>query len=339
MPTVLVTGAGGACGIGTIQSLQSETTHQVVGVDMDPTAVGIQFADDGMEVPAATDASWPEAIAKIVDECDIDVVVPTVDEELAVLPSLSRELPDDIGIVAPDQEVIDLAMDKYQTMRRLSAAGHPVPETWLATEHATINPSAFPLIVKPRGGRGSRGVQQVDDPEALSAHLAATPYEPEELLCQECIDGTEYTTSVIGTTDNQLLGVVPKEAIEKNGSTVLGATRRAPNVVEACTDLFDMLEPAGPLNIQQIVDNDGTPYVIEINPRFSSTSCLTVDAGINEFDLLIRDTLGESVDSPGSFETDRYIIRYEAHTFVDGADLTGSKTFSLESAKLNMSQS
>jgi len=197
MPTVLVTGAGGACGIGTIQSLQSETTHQVVGVDMDPTAVGIQFADDGMEVPAATDASWPEAIAKIVDECDIDVVVPTVDEELAVLPSLSRELPDDIGIVAPDQEVIDLAMDKYQTMRRLSAAGHPVPETWLATEHATINPSAFPLIVKPRGGRGSRGVQQVDDPEALSAHLAATPYEPEELLCQSVSTGRSIRRALL----------------------------------------------------------------------------------------------------------------------------------------------
>lgn len=325
MATVLVTGAGGACGIGAIQSLKSETTHRVVGVDMDPTAVGIQFADVGMEVPPA-DENWPEAIAAIVEEYAVDAVVPTVDEELAVLPSLSSKLPEDVAIVAPDQEVIELAMDKYRTMTRLSAAGHQVPETWLATEHATIPPSAFPLIVKPRRGRGSRGVQRVADPEALSAYLAETTYEPAELLCQACIDGTEYTTSVVGTTTNRLLGVVPKEAIEKNGSTVLGATRQAPTVADSCADLFETLDPAGPLNVQQIVDDEGTPFVIEINPRFSSTSCLTVDAGINEFDLLIRDALGESVEAPDSFETDRYIVRYNAHTFVDGADLERSNT-------------
>jgi len=321
MATIVVTGAGGACGLGAIRSLATETAHRVIGVDMNPAAAGIRFADDGVSVPPATDEAWPAAMASVVERFDADVVVPTVDEELAVLPSLSEALAGEIPIVAPRQGIIDLAMDKYRTAERLSAAGHPVPETWLATETESIDSDAFPLVVKPRQGRGSRGVKRVDDPEALAAHLSETPHDPEELLCQEWVTGTEYTTSVVGTATNRLLSVVPKEAIEKEGSTVLGATRRAPSVAETCRELFETLDPAGPLNVQQIVGDDGVPRVIEINPRFSSTSCLTVAAGVDEFDLLIRDALGERVNPPGEFEADRYIVRYESHFFADGEEL------------------
>lgn len=320
MATILITGAGGACGIGAIKSLKTNTAHRVIGVDMDPTAVGIQFADAGRTVPPATDDEWPTAIASIVSEFDVDVIIPTVDEELAVLPAL-RDVCDDVPILAPKQAVIDLAMDKYQATKALAEAGHPTPATWLGTEADAIAPSTYPLIVKPRRGRGSRGVQRVETPDELHAHLADTSDSPDTLLCQALVDGTEYTTSVVGTTQDELLSVVPKEAIEKDGSTVLGATRTAPAVASSCVEIFETLAPAGPLNIQQIVDEDGIPRVIEINPRFSSTSCLTVDAGVDAFDLLIRDALGQQVDPPESFEPDRYIVRYEDHLFVDEEEL------------------
>lgn len=323
MATILVTGAGGPCGIGAIKSLKTETTHQVVGVDMDTMAAGLYLADSGRSIPPAADDTWPTEMASVVDEFDVDVVIPTVDEELAVLPSLVNALPDDVPIIGPKQEVIELSMDKYRTMERLSAAGHSTPRTWLGTEASTIDSEAFPLIVKPRQGRGSRGVQRVADHSELNGHLEATDYQPEALLCQEFIDGTEYTTSVVGTKANRLLGVVPKEAIEKKGSTVLGATRRMPAVAESCAELFETLEPAGPLNVQQIVDDDGVPRLIEINPRFSSTSCLTVAAGVDEFDLLIRDALGQRVQQPPAFEADRYIIRYKSQLFADADDLIG----------------
>jgi len=326
MATVLVTGAGGACGIGAIQSLKTETDHRVIGVDMDDAAVGLYFADDGQSVPPAADDAWAEEMATVVGEFGVDVIIPTVDEELAVLPSLSRRLSNDVPIIAPNQAVIELAMDKYRTMERLSTAGHPVPETWLATERAEIDPSAFPLIVKPRQGRGSRGVRKVETPEELTAYINDTSYPTDALLCQEFIDGTEYTTSVVGTKTNRLLSVVPKEAITKDGSTVLGATRQSPAVADACAELFETLEPAGPLNVQQIVDEDGVSRVIEINPRFSSTSCLTVAAGVNEFDLLVRDALGEQVDPPTDFIADRYIVRYDGHLFADADEFDGLRS-------------
>lgn len=321
MATVLVTGVGGATGVSAILSLHAETSHEVIGVDMNPAAAGIQLADGGTSVPAATDETWPEAMAAVVERFDVDVVIPTVDEELRVLPSLSRALPADIPIVAPRQEVIDVALDKYRIYQRLRDAGHEVPDTWPVTDLDRTDSTIFPLIIKPRRDRGSRGVERLDDEDDLMAYLERTPYKPETLICQELMAGPEYTTSVIGTKDDRLLGVVPKEAILKDGSTVLGATRRTPAVSSSCREIFETLEPAGPMNVQQVLDENGTPHTIEINPRFSSTSCLTVAAGVDEFDMLIRDALGESVERSNDFEIDRYILRYSNHVFADADDL------------------
>jgi carbamoyl-phosphate synthase large subunit len=324
--TVLVTGVGGATGIGAVTALQDDPGYEVVGVDMDATAAGIHLADRGTTVPAAAAESWPDAMAAVVDRHDVDVIVPTVDEELVRLPALREVLPAAVPVVAPRQEVVDLSTDKFRTYRTLREAGHAVPETWLATDADDVDPTAFPLLVKPRRGRGSRGVTRVETPAALEAHLERVDHAPESLLCQEFVAGTEFTTSVIATADDRLLGVVPKEAVEKDGSTVLGATRRAPDVGAACRAVHGTLSPAGPINVQQLVGDDGTVYTIEINPRFSSTSCLTVSAGVDEFDLLIRDALGESVEAPERYTADRYILRYRSHVFVDGAALDSAET-------------
>lgn len=322
METVLVTGVGGAGGIGAVRSLRERTEHEIVGVDMDPHAAGLHLADAGRPVPAATDSKWAAEMSSVVAEFDVDVVIPTVDEELAELPSLFETLPDDVPVVAPRLEVIDTALDKYRTHQRLASAGHNVPRTWVATDRAAVDVSAFPLLVKPRRGRGSQGIERVETPEELDAHLEETAYDRKSLLLQEFISGTEYTTSVVATRDNRLLSIVPKEAMTKAGSTVTGVTRMAPEVRAECRAIHDTLQPRGPINVQQIVDDDGIPYTIEINPRFSSTSCLTAAAGVDEFDLLVRDAAGESVSPPESFETDLYIRRYQDHVFVPGEEFT-----------------
>jgi len=315
MATVLVTGVGGAGGIGAVRSLRERAGHEVIGVDMDPEAPGLHLADDGVTVPAATDDAWADELADAVEQFDVDVVVPTVDEELAEIDRLRNTL-EDTPVVAPRSEVIDVSLDKYRTHERLAAAGHPVPDTWLGSEHDAVDPSAFPLLVKPRRGRGSRGIQRVDDQSELLAHLDASDYDPDELLLQEFIDGAEFTTSVVATQGGRLLGIVPKEALEKDGSTVTGVTRRSPAVRAECKALAETLDPRGPINVQQMVAEDGTPYTIEINPRFSSTSCLTAAAGVDEFDLLVRDALGESVEAPDAFDDGLYIRRYRSHVFV-----------------------
>jgi carbamoyl-phosphate synthase large subunit len=325
MATVVVTGVGSTGGTGTIQALQEYTDHEVVGVDMDPAATGFHLLDEWRVVPPAADDSWPDAMARVVAEFDADAVVPLVDEELAELPSLVERLPEAVGVVAPRQSVVEDALDKYRLSGRLADEGLSVPDTRLASEAAAADLSAgdFPLVVKPRRGRGSRGVRTVETRTELDAHLDASDREASSLLLQERVVGTEYTTSVVATQDDRLLSVVPKEAIAKEGCTVRGATRLEPAVVASCKRVFEALSPGGPINVQQIVDDTGEVYTIEINPRFSSTACLTVAAGVNELDLLIRDAVGERVAAPDGFEADLHLVRYTDELYVKESELSG----------------
>lgn len=322
MATVLVTGIGSTGGTGTIQALQKHTNHEVVGVDMDSMATGFNLLDRGRVVPPASADSWPVEMAAVVDEFDVDAVVPLVDEELARLSELDERLPDDVSIVAPRQSVIDDTLDKYRMARRLTDSGLSVPTTRLATEADELRPRDFPVVVKPRRGRGSRGVEKLDSLADLEAHLDETDRSPEDLVVQRFVDGTEYTTSVVATRDDRLLSVVPKEAIAKDGCTVRGVTRMEPSVVASCKRIFSALSPGGPLNVQQIVDDSTDEvFTIEINPRFSSTACLTVEAGVNELDLLVRDAMGERVTSPEGFEADLHLVRYTAELYVRETEL------------------
>jgi carbamoyl-phosphate synthase large subunit len=67
--------------------------------------------------------------------------------------------------------------------------------------------------------------------------------------------------------------------------------------------------------VQLIVTSDGVPRVIEINPRYSTTMALTLAAGVNEVDAVLRHARGED---PGAltFTPDLMMLRYTAQIYV-----------------------
>jgi carbamoyl-phosphate synthase large subunit len=305
MATVLVSGAGGICGIGAIRTLCETTDHRIVAVDMDPTAAGLYEADLSFVVPKATDELWPKEMARTIDKADVDAVILTLDAELRRITAL-RNAVDDVPFVCPRDSVVELSVDKYRMAKEFQAADLPTPLTWLGTNPERIDESAFPVLLKPRYGQGNASFEQWHSREELARRIDGHELSPRELVIQQFVSGTEYTTSVVGTRDGRLLEIVPKQAIGNEQRV----TRAAKPVVESCRAIHDELRPQGPLNVQHIIANDGTPHVIEMNPRFSASSALTAAAGVNEYELLVRDALGESVHNPEGFETDYRQVRY-----------------------------
>lgn len=318
MATVLVTGVGGVGGFATVQTITEHTTHDVVGVDMDPSALGLHKLDKSRVVPPASSETWVPEMAQIISEFDVDAVIPLVDEELIRLSDLREAVSDEVAFVCPTQDVIDLTLDKYRMAETFEREGLSVPETRLGYEE----PPSFPVVAKPRQGHGSEGVQLLHSREDVDQYFESTEYSPEEVVLQQYVEGPEYTTSVVATKDNDLLGIVPKEVIEKEGNTVKGVTQSKDAVIDACLRIYEALEPGGPINVQQIHDEEtDTIYTIEVNPRFSSSACLTVEAGVNELDLLIRDFLGESITKPDGFEDNVYMVRYTDQAFLHGDEV------------------
>lgn len=320
--TVLVTGAGGAGGMAAIKSLQRTTDFELIGADMNPKGVGLYAADAGIVVPPATADDWIESMSDCIDTHDVDVVVPLIDEEVAQISPLREASPDTL-FVAPDAPFIECCLDKFRLMNELDAVGIAVPDTWTVEDAVDFDESQYPLILKPRTERGGRGIHIVHSPAELTEALTETTRSRGDMFVQKYLDGTEFTTSVVCTKDDTVLSVVPKEAVQKDRSTVHGITRTAPEVEDSCRRIVKEFKPSGPINVQQLYDNEGVPHVIEINPRFSSSACLTVAAGVDELGILIKDALEIPYEAPDVFEPDLHMLRYTDQLFVKDGDLFG----------------
>ncbi len=313
MSTVLVTGAGGAAVPGLIRGLQAQG-YRVVAVDTNPQAAGLYLADVGRVIPEGRSDDFLPALRQICRREQVDVVMPLVDEELVKATELGTDV---LGVILPHRQFVELCLDKGQLMTALGAIGVPVPETQTAS--ADWRGIQYPVIAKPRTGRGSRGVALLHEAVALQDHLNAVGVAPDQMLLQSFIDGPEYTVSVVAWRDGSTQAVVPKLILKKQGITQLAVTERVPAIDAVCRTIQARLRADGPFNVQLRIDRAGRPVVFEINPRFSTTVSLTVAAGVDEPGMLVRQALGGPPVENDQWTAGLVLVRQTTDVFLDEA--------------------
>jgi len=114
-----------------------------------------QMADDCFQVPPVKDGAYIPALKRICEQEAVDLLVPTIDPELALLSAARNDfLAQGIAIAVSDPTVIGLAGDKLATANQLASAGMPTPRS-ASLEQALLDPDAWSgaIVVKPRHGR------------------------------------------------------------------------------------------------------------------------------------------------------------------------------------------
>ncbi|GAA4909385.1 ATP-grasp domain-containing protein [Streptomonospora salina] len=316
--TVVVTTAGAPQTPDTIRNLQRQG-YRVVATDVDPAAPGLYLADRCHLVPPGTSGAYLPAIRGICLREGAAALVPLVDEELGTVARLAE---DGIAVLLPHPEFVATCLDKYALMRRLADAGLPVPRTRKAAEWT--GPPADPLVVKPRSGRGSRGVVRLGSADRLGALLAGTEGPADALIAQEAVTGTEFTVSVVAWRDGGVQAVVPKQVVLKRGVTKYAVTRRHERIADVCRAVQRELRADGPFNVQLALDAAGEPRIFEINPRFSSTAALTRAAGVDEVGGLLRQATAGGPQLADDWREGVVLVRRWADEFVDEADFAGA---------------
>jgi carbamoyl-phosphate synthase large subunit len=283
--TVLLTGAGGPAISGMISVLR-KWGYRIVAIDMLPFASGFYLADRAYVVPAGNAPDFFPRLKEICLTEKVDAVVSVVDEELPYVLQLEAI---GIAVIQPRLEFVEFSLDKLRCMRELRAAGINAPQTWMLNELPTDAP--YPLFVKPRVGRGSRGCGKVGSPVELKTFVSASSYTPDQLLAQTFAEGIEFTVSVIVWRDGEVQAVVPKQVISKVGVTKAAITRRNAKIETLCTAIQDRFKADGPFNVQLVMDRNGELWPFEINPRFSTSITLTNAAGVDELGGLLSQAL------------------------------------------------
>jgi len=317
-PTIVLTVAGGVAVPSMIDILRATfPAARLIATDMDPQAIGLRLADLGVILPPGGSPTFLRAMRRLCADENVDVIVSVVDEELEDLCTLEAE---GIHVIQPLRSFVHLALDKLALMHQLQAVGLPAPWTQLAS-NCDLDRVPFPAIIKPRVGRGSRGIARVENRAALKAALANSLYSPDQLLVQQLVEGPEYTVSVVVWRDGAVQAVVPKELISKRGVTKAAVTRRNERIDTYCREIQRELRADGPFNVQLCLDRrDGTPYAFEINPRFSTSITLTMAAGVDELSGLIRQALsGRDSWQAGDWRAGQVMLRRTQDVFFDEA--------------------
>ncbi|WP_249872153.1 ATP-grasp domain-containing protein [Oceanobacillus saliphilus] len=308
--TVFLTGAGGTAIPILIKRLKQKGFKVLAG-DMDDFAVGLYLADKGFILPKGQSPEFLPTIKRICKDESVDAVIPLVDEELLSAIELEKE---NIPVLLPQKSFINLCLDKSMLMKKLAEHHISVPKTKLASEGC--RDLIFPIIAKPRVGRGSRGVKFLASEEEFNSYVNRIN-QPSSIILQEYIDGKEFTVSVIVWRDGSVQGVVPKEIIQKQGVTKIAVSRRNRKIEDICLDIQEKLIADGPFNVQLRLNENGEPFIFEINPRFSTSISLTMACGIDELNIILNQALtGKVKTNPIEWKEGIVLLRQTLDEFI-----------------------
>lgn len=276
---LLFTGGGGA-GNEAIWR-QFNDRHDLFFADADPGAIdplipaGRRFA-----IPFARKPDFADRVLSLCERERIDILVPGVDEELVALADRRGTVA--TRILVPSADFVKLMLDKLSASKAILDAGLTVPETRPLLKFEGMS---FPLIAKPRTGRGSRGVEKLDRSEQVAAYLTMQKGDPDFYVAQALCPGQEYTVFACADEEGRLRSVIPVRVISKKGITIRAVIEHQPSILEYTKRFQNHFKPANIYNIQCMLNDRGVVYPFEVNPRISTTFCLAVSTGFDPFSL------------------------------------------------------
>lgn len=189
-----------------------------------------------------------------------------------------------------------ITIDKHVTNSLVKQAGFRVPGEVLARRNAKI-PSfsekklEFPLIVKPNRWGSSIATEMVKESEELQQAIANIHFEiRDDALVQEAIPGREFTVSLLGNNQVQVLGIAEimnKDTVfnyeekyngpaefEDYGTDIPSELRL--QLESESKAIYSLLGCRGIARIDWRCDASGVPYFLEVNtiPGLTEVSLL-----------------------------------------------------------------
>ncbi len=286
---------------------------EVYAADVSADAPALQVADRAFIVPAIGDTSYIDRLIAICQEHQVRLLIPLNDLELLPL-ARERDRFLEIGTipVVSSPDVVMASFDKLATVEFLKELRLPFPKTYLSVVEARRALSqgevAFPLVVKPRWGTASIGIEFPQDCEELElayrllrkklkrtilSEVSATDHQ-RSVLIQEKLPGQEYGLDIINDLNGRYVSTFAKRKIGmRSGETSQAMTVEDDRLQRLGETIGRKLAHVGNLDCDVFVTHESV-YVLEMNPRFGGGYPFTHVAGANVPAMLLAWSDGKS---------------------------------------------
>lgn len=284
---------------------------QVVGVDMNPKAVGLQI--EGV-IPEIISTINIPAVVEVAKKHKVDGVMTLAsDMPMRTVAAVAKEL----GLVGITDDTALKATNKAEMRKALKKHNVPIPEFYkvsneLEYENAILS-LQFPVIVKPADNSGSRGIFKLDSRDNLSEVQEVYKYSKEfsrngDVVVEECMEGPEVSVETL-TIDGEcnVIQITDKITTGAPHFVEMGHTQPT-RLSEAIDDQIKEVAIAankalgitnGPSHTEIIVTQRG-PKIVELGARLGgdciTTHLVPLSTGVNMVECCIKIALGEKPD-------------------------------------------
>ncbi|MBM4026411.1 MAG: ATP-grasp domain-containing protein [Planctomycetes bacterium] len=298
------------------------------GTDTTRLSPALQLCDRAFLVEPTTHVRYLDQLLSIVRDHAVSLLVPTVDLDLDLL---ARHKPqfEEVGcrVLVSDPDAIDTCRDKRRTFGFLRKNGFRTPRTMsvrMALAADRRGEWTWPCFLKRWDGSGSRDNAVVHDPGELRFFARRIP----NALCQEFLDGTEYTCDAYVDFEMQVRCVVPRRRIEvRSGEVSKGQVVKHPQIMDQARRVVELLG-AGPgvITLQLFLTSAGSLTFTEINPRLGGGAPLSIRAGADFPRWILEELTGRCPDIDFDGFTDGLMmLRYDAEVWLQDGDRKGTK--------------
>jgi carbamoyl-phosphate synthase large subunit len=273
---------------------------KVIAANTIADAPAMQAADIAIQVPASHEPGYIPALLNICREQEVKLMLSLHDLDTTFLaPHRQKFLDIDVIPVISDPDFVNTCYDKFATDKFLKSLGLPYCKTFLSLDATLAALDArqlrFPVILKPRSGFGSIGLYITHDREdlcncfrRLRREIVGSPIANSfnfdlntAVIFQQFVQGEEYALDVLNDLDGNFSSVIiEKKLAMRSGETDSAITVDDPVLFGISQTVSLHSRHLGVLDVDVIIDN-GTPYIVEMNPRFGGHYPFAHLAGAN----------------------------------------------------------
>jgi predicted ATP-grasp superfamily ATP-dependent carboligase len=323
MQKVLVLDANQRSALAVIRSL-GRRGIPIIAADQETRSLGgasryavasVQYPD-----PARSPRGFLDAIAALVRDHGIDIVVPATDLTTMLLVE-QPEYVQQSRLAAPPAATYETLTDKRRLVELAGRLGVAAPETRVARSAAEIEAAApalgYPLVLKPARSRYlkagqviSTAVRIINHPDKLEETVASLGWLRDiPCLVQRFVPGQGAGIFALYGESGPLAWFAHKRIREKPPSGGVSVLSESADVDSRMKDMAARLLSAshwmGVAMIEYRVTPDGTPYLMEVNGRFWGSLQLAIDSGVDFPWLLHRLVSGAATEGPANYRRGR----------------------------------
>ncbi|MBP3360690.1 MAG: ATP-grasp domain-containing protein [Clostridia bacterium] len=261
-----------------------KTNLVIHGTDTTNTAPALFFCDIPHIVPKIKNPAYIPKLLEICREGKVDALIPTIDTDLLIL-SENKESFEKVGtkVLISNPEAIRICRDKRITGNFFGNCGLSYPRTFDNAADYSMN---YPCFIKPKDGSSSIFAYKVNNERELMTYAVQVP----DYIIQPYIEGTEYTVDIFCDFEGNPIYITPRVRLAVRAGEVLKTQiLHDTRIIEEALSITEKFKPCCAITVQLIKESvTGENYYIEINPRFGGGAPLSMKAGANSAEALIR---------------------------------------------------